>query len=53
MEGKKYQKLFEIKDSIYTSCYCEENVYKLAEKFLSLNLDPKIHTAYAVFITNK
>ena len=34
----------------YTSCYCEENVYKLAEKLATLD---SVNDSYAVFISNE
>lgn len=37
MEGAKLENkpMFDLSTETYTSCYCEENVYKLCEKFLS------------------
>lgn len=35
---------------IYTSCYCEENIYKLIEHFSQLDID--ISNLYAVIISN-
>ncbi|ORX83164.1 hypothetical protein BCR32DRAFT_326488 [Anaeromyces robustus] len=39
-------------DFIYTSCYCEENVYKLCEK-LNKNFSIPLSRIYAVFISNE
>lgn len=35
-------------ECVYTSCYCEENVYKLAEDFLKNGLG----ASFAVFVSN-
>ncbi|OUM57742.1 hypothetical protein PIROE2DRAFT_17174 [Piromyces sp. E2] len=45
-------KTFEKKDFIYTSCYCEENVYKLCEKLHRRFFIP-LSRIYAVFISNE
>lgn len=53
-------KLFEAKDCIYTSCYCEENVYMLCKKAKEIfgknqseNSSDKKDQFYAVFVTNR
>jgi hypothetical protein len=39
-------------DAVYTSCYCEENVYLLCQRFLSLpNITENWHI-WTVFISN-
>lgn len=42
-------------DATYTSCYCEENVYLLAQMFqaLATETDDWPWAAYAVFISNE
>ena len=40
-------------DSVYTSCYCEENVYLLAQ---ALSTDPRVverRDVYVVFVSNE
>jgi len=37
---------------IYTSCYCEENIYKLGEQLLKLNGDKFLDSCFVVFISN-
>jgi len=39
-------------DFIYTSCYCEENVYKLCE-LLNEKFSIPLSRIYAVFISNE
>ena len=41
----------EKKNLIYTSCYCEENVFKFCEKLNELNID--LSNYFAVFISNQ
>lgn len=62
MESKdtlKYYPILEKKDCIYTSCYCEENVYQICKKVVdnSTEFNAKNENykseSFAVFITNK
>ncbi len=39
-------------DSIYTSCYCEENVYLLCRTFLETPSVVELWEIFAVFISN-
>lgn len=41
----------EKKDLVYTSCYCEENIYKFCERLKDLKVD--LSNYFAVFISNK
>ncbi|KAL4446613.1 hypothetical protein ABPG74_005551 [Tetrahymena malaccensis] len=49
--------LFKKQEEIYTGCYCEENVYKLCEKFEQIvkagEINKNDHAVFAVFITNQ
>ena len=62
-----YKSIFEENDKIYTSCYCEENVFKLCEAFSKKSLPKEIsiknlekgveifdlkHEGYVSFLTN-
>lgn len=40
-------------DSVYTSCYCEENVYLLAKRFSSDQDVTAFWDPYVVFISNR
>ena len=39
-------------DAVYTSCYCEENIYKLCEDFASRPTISNNWSIWAVFISN-
>jgi len=43
---------FSKRDFIYTSCYCEENVYKLCET-LHEKFSIPLSRIYAIFISNE
>ncbi|XP_033127443.1 protein N-terminal glutamine amidohydrolase-like isoform X1 [Anneissia japonica] len=44
--------LFDLNDCIYTSCYCEENVWKLCEKLRDEGRLQQLQDVSAIFISN-
>ncbi|RZF47518.1 hypothetical protein LSTR_LSTR014157 [Laodelphax striatellus] len=43
---------FDKDDCLYSSCYCEENVYKLSEQVKEQCCDSMIDKCFAVFVSN-
>ncbi|XP_056447442.1 protein N-terminal glutamine amidohydrolase [Gadus chalcogrammus] len=53
MQREGYQSITSSRDScVYTSCYCEENVWKLCE-FVNAQTPDLLREVYAVFISNE
>uniref|UniRef100_A0A7M5WV89 Protein N-terminal glutamine amidohydrolase n=2 Tax=Clytia hemisphaerica TaxID=252671 RepID=A0A7M5WV89_9CNID len=49
---RKSKKPLQVSNCVYTSCYCEENVWKLCDQIRKTN-PTELNEYYAVFISNK